>query len=207
MFILFFTYHCKKNREMVKLQKSIEKRNAILEATLDLINEGGYQMVAMGKVAKLAGVSPATIYLYFENKQDLINQLYLICKEEFSKTAFNNYSEEMSIEEGFKVIWYNIARYKMNGTKEAYFLSQCDNTPMVDNETFQKGLDFIEPMIQLWYRGIEEKKIKSVSPYLIYANTVYPLGFLMNIQKKDTNTFNDSILDDAYKMAWDSIKL
>lgn len=53
---------------MVKLQKSIDKRLALLKATLSLINNGGIQEASMAKVAKIANVSPATIYLYFENK-------------------------------------------------------------------------------------------------------------------------------------------
>ena len=59
---------------MAKLQKSIDKKNAVLGATLTLVNEGGFKSASMSKIAKMAYVSPATIYLYFENKQDLINQ-------------------------------------------------------------------------------------------------------------------------------------
>ena len=69
---------------MALLQKSIEKREALLRATLSLVNNGGIQGASMAKVAKLASVSPATIYLYFESKQDLVNQLYLNVKTAFA---------------------------------------------------------------------------------------------------------------------------
>jgi hypothetical protein len=75
-----------------KLQKSKEKRAALLQATLQLINQGGIQEASMAKVAKLANVSPGTIYLYFENKQDLVNQLYLSIKSVFSEEASNNWT-------------------------------------------------------------------------------------------------------------------
>jgi AcrR family transcriptional regulator len=93
----------------------------------------------MSKIAKLAGVSPATSYIYFENKQDLINQLYLEIKASFSDHAFKNYDVNQPIKESFQQIWFNIANFKLKEIEEANFLSQCDNTPMIDEESRIKG--------------------------------------------------------------------
>ncbi|MDX1365805.1 MAG: TetR/AcrR family transcriptional regulator, partial [Arenibacter latericius] len=69
---------------MVKLRKSIDKRNALMEATISLVNNNGFHAAPMSKIAKMANVSPATIYLYFENKQDLVNKVYLEVKSLFT---------------------------------------------------------------------------------------------------------------------------
>ncbi len=192
---------------MAKLQKSIDKKNAVLKATLSLVNDGGFQAASMAKIAKIAGVSPATIYLYFENKQDLINQLYLTTKTQFCAIAFANYEESLSVTKGFETIWYNIAKFKLGESMESYFLSQCDNTPMVDAETQKQGVALLQPLISLWERGQSEKIIKPISPYLLYAYTIYPIAFLMNIQKRENYTFDQNCLKDAFQTAWDSIKL
>ena len=60
---------------MAQLQKSIDKKKALVKATIELVNNNGFHATPMSKIAKMANVSPATIYLYFENKQDLLNQL------------------------------------------------------------------------------------------------------------------------------------
>lgn len=192
---------------MPRLQKSIDKRNAILRATLALVTDGGFRATSMAKIAQIANVSPATIYLYFSNKQDLINQLYLTAKKEFSDLAFHDYNANMSIEVGFKTIWHNIANFKLSDSDEAYFLSQCDNTPIVDADTFQEGLTFFEPLMNLWQKGIQEEVLKPISPYLMYAYSIYPINFLISIKSKDIDTFNQLNLDQAFKSAWDSIKL
>jgi len=70
MFILFYDIFVTKIYEMAKLQKSIDKRNALVQATIGLVNNNGFHATPMSKIAKMANVSPATIYLYFENKQD-----------------------------------------------------------------------------------------------------------------------------------------
>ena len=59
---------------MPKLKKSIEKKEALLRATLSLVNESGFQGASMAKIAKMANVSPATIYLYFN---ELVANLFV----------------------------------------------------------------------------------------------------------------------------------
>ena len=67
---------------MAKLQKSIDKRNALIKATIELVNNNGFHATPMSKIAKMANVSPATIYIYFEN--------YLVLKDKinFSLTIY-----------------------------------------------------------------------------------------------------------------------
>ena len=105
-------------------KKVLDKRAALLEATLNLVTNNGFHAAPMSKIAKLAGVAPATIYLYFENKQDLINSLYLEVKASFSDNAFKNYDENLPVKQGFEIIWNNIADYKLTQIDESSFLSQ-----------------------------------------------------------------------------------
>ena len=72
----------------MKLAKSIIKRKALVDATIQLVNEDGFHNAPMSKIAKMASVSPATIYLYFENKQDLINKVFIEVKEIFTRYIF-----------------------------------------------------------------------------------------------------------------------
>lgn len=47
----------------------------LLAAARTLIEEEGAANVSVARIARAAGVSEATVYKYFENKQDLINQV------------------------------------------------------------------------------------------------------------------------------------
>jgi len=192
---------------MALLQKSIEKRTALLKATLALINNGGIQEASMAKIAKQANVSPATIYLYFENKQDLVNQLYLEVKTEFTSKAFLQYDAKAPTKKSFEQIWFNMAHFKLYQNEEAAFLSQCDNTPLIDQETLHKGLELLQPLFELWKRGQHEGIIKNISPFLLYAYTIYPMAFLLNMQKRECYPIDDTVLKSAFQAAWDSIKV
>ncbi len=192
---------------MAKLQKSIDKRNALVKATIQLVNNNGFHATSMSKIAKMAKVSPATIYLYFENKQDLVNQTYLEVKSGYTDYAFANYNPEMTVEAGFRLIWHRIADFKLKECESALFLAQCDNTPMIDEPSRQEGIKHLQPLLDLWERGKKEGIIKPISNYLLYAYAINPLSFLMSAQIRGTFVLDKNQLEEAYQAAWSSIKL
>ncbi len=186
--------------------KSEIKRKDLIRATIQLVNNNGFHATPMSKIAKMAGVSAGTIYLYFENKQDLVNQVYIEVKSAFTRYAFKNYEEGMEVEEGFKIIWKNIAEFKLQEVEEAFFLSQCDNSPIIDEAGRQEGLKHLQPLLDLWKKGQKQGLIKEVSPYTLYAFSIYPIAFLMNMQQRGSLRLNAHNIDAAYEMAWNSIK-
>ena len=192
---------------MLKKEKITDKKSALLNATLTLVNNHGFHNTPMSKIAKLAGVSPATIYLYFEHKQDLINSLYLEVKKSFSKSTFNGYDEQMSVKKGFEIIWFNIDNYKLNQVRESTFLSQCDNSRMIDEAIRIEGLKNLQPLLDLWERGKKEGIIKPLSDYILYAHTVYPLSFLLEMQEREIFSLDQEVKNKMFQVAWDAIKL
>jgi len=192
---------------MAPLQKSIDKRNALIKATIELVNNNGFHATSMSKIAKMAKVSPATIYLYFENKQDLVNQTYIEVKGTYTDYAFKTYDASISIKDGFETIWKRIADFKLKERENALFLAQCDNTPIIDEPSRQQGIKHLQPLLDLWERGKKEGIIKPISDYLLYAYTINPLSFLMMAQKRGAIQLDETHIEEAYQAAWDSIKL
>ncbi|WP_209400356.1 TetR/AcrR family transcriptional regulator [Pseudozobellia sp. WGM2] len=192
---------------MAKLQKSIDKRNALVGATIELVNNNGFHAAPMSKIAKMANVSPATIYLYFENKQDLVNKVYLEVKSSFTDYAFKTYTDDMSVKDGFELIWKRIADFKLKEREEAMFLAQCDNTPMIDEPSRNEGIKHLQPLLELWERGKKEGVIKKFSNYILYAYTINPLSFLMLMQNRGVFQLTENHIQEAYKSAWNSIKV
>lgn len=59
-----------------------ELRRRILDAATDLFLEQGYASVSMRKIAERIEYAPSTIYLYFQDKTDLVAS---ICQEAFTE--------------------------------------------------------------------------------------------------------------------------
>lgn len=56
--------------------KDENKSNLILDAAAKLVLEQGLFGLSIAKVAKLVNISQSNIYIYFENKDDLLKKLY-----------------------------------------------------------------------------------------------------------------------------------
>jgi len=70
----------------------MDKKNKILEASLELFGKKGYFETDIESIAKRADVGKGTIYLYFKNKKDLfistINYALNNCNEEILKSCW-----------------------------------------------------------------------------------------------------------------------
>lgn len=58
------------------MKKSGPKYMQIIDAAVVVIAENGYHQAQVSKIAKQAGVADGTIYLYFENKEDILISLF-----------------------------------------------------------------------------------------------------------------------------------
>ncbi len=57
-------------------KKTKDKYQAIIEAAIKVIAEHGYHSAQVSKIAKEAGVAEGTIYLYFQNKEDVLISIF-----------------------------------------------------------------------------------------------------------------------------------
>lgn len=58
------------------LAKSLETRERILRAVLQLVDEGGWRAVQVAAVADIAGVATGSVYRYFPDKGGLMAEAY-----------------------------------------------------------------------------------------------------------------------------------
>lgn len=66
-------------------KKDDEKYRNIKEAVIKLILKEGFHGTSMSKIAKEAGVSPATVYIYYQNKEMMLQDIY----REYSEEIFS----------------------------------------------------------------------------------------------------------------------
>jgi len=191
---------------MVRL-KTDDKRAAILKATLRLVNSNGFHAAPMAKIASEIGISAGTIYLYFQNKEDLINTLYRELKARFATKALQGFSPDMPVKKGFETIWRNILQYKISEPEEAVFIEQCDNTPMVTDVSREVGLKSVQPLFDLWEQGQREGIIKPVCRQTLFAFSLFPIIYLANIYTKASKELSAETIDAAFGASWDAIRM
>lgn len=86
--------------------KDDEKRQAIRDAVVAVVIEGGLTNVSISKIAKRAGVSAGTIYLYFSSKEELLQQTYLDIKISFFNTMMDAAATEDKSDAKIRAMWF-----------------------------------------------------------------------------------------------------
>lgn len=59
-----------------------QKKLKIKAAVIDLVEQNGLTNLTTAKVAQTAGVSPATLYIYYQDKTDMLSRIYESVKDE-----------------------------------------------------------------------------------------------------------------------------
>lgn len=75
-------------------RKQIEKRKQIIEATKSIMDEIGFENVTVRCICKAANISIGTFYHYFNDKGDIIIQLYTSVDEYLSEIEIEKLSDE-----------------------------------------------------------------------------------------------------------------
>ncbi|HEY4051160.1 MAG TPA: TetR/AcrR family transcriptional regulator [Acidobacteriaceae bacterium] len=106
-----------------------DKREAILQAMLELVAERGFHDAPMSLVAKRAGTSAGIIYHYFASKDELIRALYLHVKAKMGQFLVEGQIAGMSAEQAFRRVWINAYGFYRTHHQEVKFLDQYENSP------------------------------------------------------------------------------
>jgi AcrR family transcriptional regulator len=112
-----------------------DKREAILQAMLELVAERGFHDAPMSLVAKRAGASAGIIYHYFPSKDDLIRALYLRVKAKIGEFLVEGQIAGMSAEHAFSRVWMNAYRFYRTHQLEMKFLDQYESSPYCGTST------------------------------------------------------------------------
>ena len=183
------------------------KQDAIIKATVKLVNEIGFVSSSVAKIAKEAGVSPATIYVYYKNKEDLLVSTYVGIKKELSTMILEDFDESLPIRDIFRNFWNKAFKYTSQYPEYFQFTEQFSNSPyseLVDREEVEK---FFEPMFRTISRGIEQKIIKDVAMDILAVFMFYPVMLISNPKLCENIDINEETIETAFTLAWDAIKL
>lgn len=100
------------------------KRDAIVDAMLDLVVERGFHDAPMSVLARRAGASAGVIYHHFRSKDEIIQALYGRVSALKYASIFAGYSPELDPHEAFLLLWTNAYTFHREHRQELRFLEQ-----------------------------------------------------------------------------------
>jgi AcrR family transcriptional regulator len=149
-------------------------RNEILEVSRELLVDHGFGKLSMRNIAKRANVTATSIYLHFDNKDDLL--LALI--EESIEHLKNELAEEIDPSKGFIQQLEDLARcyirFALERPKEyeIIYMVRPEEMPEYPKEKFQQIRSAYELSAEIIERGQREGLIDVDNP-LVSAYTLW----------------------------------
>jgi Transcriptional regulator len=186
--------------------KDENKSEAIFKATIQLLNEIGFAEISMSKIAKRAQVSAATIYIYFKNKEDMLNKLYMNVKEKLSRAMLRDIENAMPIQKAFQIEMENLMDYALNNRDDFLFLEQFSNSPLIEKINKEEGYEMFQTLYEIVERGKREHILKQEDSTILITYCYFPIIQLVKEHFKGTFRFSKEILDRVICMSWDAVK-
>ena len=186
--------------------KDETKEEALFRATVDMVNRTGFAASSVSKIAKQAGVSPATLYVYHANKEDLLVSTYIRIKQIMGTAVQKDLDVDLPIRDSMKQFWLNTFSFASAHPDYFQYMEQFSNSPyeaLVDKEEVE---GYFAPMLQVITRGIEQKIIKDVSFDMLAAFIYYPIMALANPRLCKEFKMTGENINTAFNLAWDAIR-
>ena len=130
--------------------KDENKKAAITRSIIHLINEIGFANISMAKIAKETGVSAATLYVYYENKEDMLRKVYMDVKKQMTEECGRGISPDEHVETAVRKLCQNLLRYMQEHTDEFLFIEQACNSPLVTDELMKELEQYNKNIIEIF---------------------------------------------------------
>ena len=183
-----------------------KKYDAIVKSSIELTNKLGFSGISISKIAKKANVSPATIYIYFKNKEDLLTVIYYDIRKKAGNSVLTNIDTDMSIEERFNAIWFHSFSFYLNHPEYIQYREQFEQTKMMEDIKTDE-FELTNYVVELFTKGIKDKLIQDLPIPILISFGFFPIITLLNFHFSNIIRMSEEEIINARKVAWKSITI
>ena len=186
--------------------RDYQKIEQIFESTLKLVLERGFAGLKMADVAKEAGLATGTVYIYFKDKDDLINQLYLFLKRRKTIMFLKGIDQNEDFQTVIRKVWFAYLEVTQKNANESAFLEQYYRSPFLKSNVKEESQQLLKPIYDLLERGVKEGVIVSLHTELLLAQLVGPIHELIRAEHDGVIKIDQAIMESAFSIAIKGIK-
>jgi AcrR family transcriptional regulator len=157
----------------------------LLAAALELFVDRGFAATRLEDVARAAGVSKGTLYLYFENKQDLFKAVVrdtivqTIGQAESDAAAARDMPSDELLRQMLRTWWTQIGATKVAGLAKL-MMAESGNFPELaqfyNEEVIERGSRLLTGILE---RGVARGEFRPLDPVMMTNVLVAPVMTLM----------------------------
>lgn len=183
-----------------------EKRDAILEAALELFAERGFHGTAMPELAEKAGVGAGTIYRYFEGKEALVNVLYQENKRHLLHALVDGFPFTAPAREQFHALWERLFRFAIERPKALKFLELQHHAEYLDAESRVLEARSLDPALGFLELTQKSQITKDVPAPILISIVWGAFVRLVRASWEGKLELTQSTIDQSEACCWEAIR-
>lgn len=138
--------------------RSESVRNLIIQTTIEIIKEDGFEAVSIRNIGKKMGYTTGVIYYYFKSKQEIIDAIHDMANKDIIRIIENTSTEDRGTIENIKLVFLEVM--KIAAKDKDVFDSIMIDKYSVRNESINPWLSMIEAELK---RGVEKGEVREVN--------------------------------------------
>ena len=184
------------------------KREAVMQAALELVGENGFHGSPMALIAERAGVAAGTIYRFFDGKDALIKEIYASLEVQIMAAVTQDYPTGLPVRERFLHTGRQLVRYFLDSPLHFRFLEQFQNSPYGVASRRDKlfGRKKKNIIVELFEEAGSQQLTKDLPLPILFALTFGPLVDICRDHILKFITLNEALIEQTVEACWDAVR-
>jgi AcrR family transcriptional regulator len=184
------------------------KKELLLNAAMKLFSERGFHATPTSAISKEAGVSAGILFHYFKTKDDLIIELYISLKKEYSGFILKDIDKVKSPRNKLRLIWSNSWRWGLENPVKFEFIQLADNSTYSENIKNHPEIIAKYAMFSEFIKGyIDQGDIKNINLDFLMSSMFGLIISMINQIKTHPELIKDTaFIEQAWEMFYNYLR-
>lgn len=160
------------------------KEELVKEKAVELLVKSGLEGFTVNKLAKECGISVATLYIYYKDKDDLILKIAQEKAGYMNEAILKDFDPELSLADGLRQQWKNRAAYMLSNPRESCFFEQLRSSTYQEKIYEAYGGQFQAAMGKFMENSIKRGEIAPMPKEVYWSIAFAPLYNLIRFHNE-----------------------
>ena len=183
----------------------MDKRQEIVSTAIELFVQHGFHGTSTALITQEASVGTGTLFTYFANKGELVNQLFAYVVQDLTSFLATIRMEPSAFRSTFIKIWMAAFDWALSNPSYFNYLQQFRHTHCFSTVSNQILLDFQALLNPYFQRGITEGLFVDLPANYLYYHFINHLFNSLQFVIEQQFTIEDKLIQDCFEMEWKSL--
>lgn len=165
-------------------QRDIEKQEQVKHQAIHLLVNQGLEGFSVNRLARACGISVATLYIYYKDKDDLIIRIAAEEMQKMHEAFLKDFSPSLSLEDGLRLQWKNRIAYHRDNPEQSQLFEQLRHSTYRDRVFEQAGPRLSNTMYYFMKNAVRRREIAPVPAEVFWSVAFAPLYTLIRFDKE-----------------------